>query len=63
MRMIKCDGCKLITPDDSSGEKTFEIWVNRSWSFHLCERCMRILHEDILHEVWSEDEQEWVEEE
>lgn len=61
--MIRCDGCKRTFYDDSRSEKGsyFELWINRSYQYHLCRKCYSKMMVNILHRKWKVDEQQWVE--
>lgn len=63
--MIRCDGCKKIMFADSRSEKGayHDLWIDRSYNYHLCRICYDSMMRNILHMRWSEDEQQYAEEE
>lgn len=60
--MIMCDGCKRTMYADSRSDKGdyHEIWIDRSDGWHLCRDCYTHFMKDILHLVWSDDEEQFV---
>ena len=60
--LIQCDCCKdLKYADSRSNEGDYhEIWIDRSYSYHLCRKCYASFMKDTLHLVWDDENMEWV---
>lgn len=63
--MILCDGCKKTMFADSRSEKGayHDLWIDGYYHYHLCRICYDSMMRNILRMRWSEDEQQYVEEE
>ena len=57
-QMIECDACKKKMYADCRTEKGsyFDIWVDRSYQFHLCRTCFKERFGDVCNEVLGEGE-------
>lgn len=59
--MIQCDGCKKMMYADSRSEKYDyrEMWIDRSYQYHLCRECYRKFMETVLNMKWNDDNQQY----
>ena len=60
---IMCDGCKKVMYADSRSAKGdyHEIWIDRTYSYHLCRSCYDAMMRYSFGRYYDEDEQQYVE--
>lgn len=61
--MIECDSCKGKMYDDSRSNRGdyHELWIDRTYRYHLCRKCYDRMMQQIMHMVFDDDEQQYVE--
>lgn len=59
---VICDGCKRAMYADSRSSKNdyHLVTLDTSHYYHLCRACYTRFMQDILHRVWSDDEEQFV---